>query len=54
MEQGAPVKAPHSLCLGRYDVGSWEGDGGVVEMGNNGLEEPDALNFLHKGNASVM
>lgn len=49
------MKAPHSLCLGRYDVGSWEGDGGGGgEMGNNGLEEPDALNFLHKGNASVM
>ena len=27
---------------------------GGVEMGNSGLEEPDALNFLHKGNANVM
>lgn len=47
------MKAPHSLSLGRYDVGGWEGDGGGEKWHLWGLEETDALNFLHKGNANV-
>lgn len=45
------MKAPHSLSLGRYDVGVEDGGGRNGTYG--GLEETDALNFLHKGNANV-